>query len=230
MPTLHHYPLLAGSRFVRLVLAEYGEEAILVEELPWERDEALLKLNPSGELPVFVDDDGGVAAGAPVIGEYLAETRGVRVGEQTLMPKLPADRAEVRRLVAWFLTKMEAEVTGYLLSEKVYKRRMGEANGGGSPDSAAIRAARANIKYHLRYVGYLASRRSCLAGKDLTFADLAAAAELSVLDYLGEVPWDEDVMAKTWYARLKSRPSFRAILSDQVRGIAAASHYADLDF
>ena len=90
MPTLHHYPLLAGSRFVRLVLAEYGEEVVLVEEVPWERDEALLKLNPSGELPVFIDDDGAVVAGAAVIAEYLAETRGARVGEQTLMPKLPA--------------------------------------------------------------------------------------------------------------------------------------------
>ena len=37
MPTLHHYPLLAGSRFVRLILAEYGEEAILSEMVPWER-------------------------------------------------------------------------------------------------------------------------------------------------------------------------------------------------
>jgi len=230
MPTLHHYPLLAGSRFVRLILAEYGEEVILVDEAPWERGEALLKLNPSGELPIFVDDDGSTAAGASVIAEYLAETRGARVGEATLMPAGPAERAEVRRLMAWFLGKMDAEVTGYLLTEKVYKRRMTVAEGGGPPDAAAIRAARGNIKYHLRYVGYLAARRNFLAGRDLTFADLAAAAELSTVDYLGEVPWEEDAMAKAWYARVKSRPSFRALLSDQVRGMPAATHYADLDF
>jgi glutathione S-transferase len=230
MPTLHHFPLLAGSRFVRLILAEYGEEAILVEETPWERSEALLKLNPSGELPVFVDDDGTAVAGAQVIAEYLSETRGVRVGEATLMPKTPAERAETRRLLGWFLGKMDAEVTAYLLTEKVYKRRMSAADGSASPDPAAIRAARANIKYHLRYVGWLASRRNCLAGRELTFADLAAAAELSTVDYLGEVPWDTDAMAKTWYARVKSRPSFRALLSDQVRGMPASTHYADLDF
>ena len=230
MPTLHHYPLLAGSRFVRLILAEYGEEAILVEESPWERGPELLKLNPSGELPIFVDDGGAVIAGAPVIAEYLAETRGVRVGEPGLMPAAPAERAEVRRLMAWFLAKMDSEVTGYLLTEKVYKRRMAVAEGGGPPDAAAIRAARANIKYHLRYIGYLAARRNCLAGREMSFADLAAAAELSTVDYLGEVPWDEDTMAKTWYARVKSRPSFRALLADQVRGMPAATHYADLDF
>jgi len=230
MPTLYHYPLSPGSRFVRLVLAEYGEGVEFIEMNPWERNDELLKLNPAGLLPVFIDHDGAVIAGAAVIGEYLAETRGARVGEQILMPQMPAERAEVRRLLDWFLGKMDAEVTGYLLNEKVYKRRMSVAEGGGPPDAAAIRAARANIKYHLRYIGYLAARRSCLAGRNLSFADIAAAAEISVVDYLGEVPWDEDQTAKTWYARLKSRPSFREILSDIVRGMPPAAHYADLDF
>jgi glutathione S-transferase len=230
MPTLYHYPLSAGSRLVRLVLAEYEEGVEFVEAAPWARNEEVLKLNPAGSVPVLVDHDGVVVAGATVIAEYLAETRGARVGEQILMPQVPAERAEVRRLMDWFMGKMDAEVTGYLLSEKVYKRRMSPAEGGGSPDAAAIRAARGNIKYHLRYIGYLAARRNCLAGRNLSFADLAAAAELSVADYLGEVPWEEDPQAKVWYARLKSRPSFREILADLVRGMPAATHYADLDF
>jgi len=230
MPVLHHYPLSAASRFVRLVLSEYGEEATLIDETPWERGEALLQLNPAGTLPVMTDDDGAIVVGAPVIGEYLVETRGARLGEDALLPTTPGGRAEARRLVDWFLGKMEAEVTSYLLTEKVYKRRMPMSQGGGPPDTAAIRAARANMRYHLGYVGYLAARRNCLAGDRLTFADLAAAAALSTADYLGEVPWDEDATAKSWYARVKSRPSFRAILSDVVRGIPAAPHYADLDF
>lgn len=227
MPTLFHYPLSAGSRFVRLVLAEYEEGVTLAETPPWERDDTLLKLNPAGTVPVFVDDDGAAVSGAATIAEYLAETRGVRLGEKLLMPQMPAERAEVRRLMEWFLGKMDAEVLGYLVTEKVYKRRMTE---GSAPDAAAIRAGRANIKYHLRYIGYLAARRSCLAGRDLSFADLAAAAAVSVVDYLGEVPWDEDQTAKTWYARMKSRPSFREVLADIVRGAPPASHYADLDF
>jgi glutathione S-transferase len=230
MPTLYHYPLSAGSRLVRLVLAEYEEGVEFVETPPWERGEELLTLNPAGTVPVFVDHDGVVVSGAGVIAEYLAETRGARVGEQVLMPQMPAERAEVRRLMDWFLGKMDAEVTAYLLTEKVYKRRMSVAEGGGPPDAAAIRAARGNIKYHLRYIGYLTARRNCLAGRDLTFADLAAAAELSVVDYLGEVPWQEDAQAKGWYARVKSRPSFRDIRADLVRGMPAATHYADLDF
>lgn len=94
----------------------------------------------------------------------------------------------------------------------------------------AIRAARTNVRYHLQYVGYLIGQRRWLAGNDLTYADLAAAAHLSCVDYLGDVPWDEDEMAKDWYARVKSRPSFRALLADRAPGMPPAAHYADLDF
>jgi glutathione S-transferase len=225
MPVLHHHPLSAGSRYVRLILGEYGDSVTLVEEAPWERSEKFLALNPAGTLPVLVDDDETVVSGAQVVAEYLLETRGARYGENPLMPAAPRERAEVRRLIAWFLDKLEGEVTGYLVNEKVFKR-----NGGGAPDAAAIRAGRTNIRYHLRYIGYLTARRNCLAGRDLSFADLAAAAGLSCVDYLGEVPWEEDQTAKAWYARLKSRPSFRPLLADMVRGNPPSTHYADLDF
>ena len=230
MPILHHYPLSAGSRYVRLILAEYEEAVTFVEELPWERREEFLAMNPAGTLPILIDETDGPIVGATVIAEYLQETRGSRLGENALMPPLAPERAEVRRLIAWFLDKLESEVTSYLVSEKIIKRQAPAGSGGGPPDPAAIRAARANIRYHMRYIGYLASRRNCLAGRDLSFADLAAAAELSCIDYLGEVPWEEDVTAKSWYARMKSRPSFRPLLTDLIRGNPASTHYADLDF
>jgi len=229
MPILYHHPLAAGSRYVRLVLAEFGESVEFVERHPLERDEEFLILNPAGTLPVLVDDEDGPVCGAAPIAEYLCETRGHRLGEATLMPKTPRERAEVRRLVSWFVDKFDSEVTEYLVTEKVLKRTAPRGNGG-SPDAAAIRAARNNIRYHLRYVGYLVARRNCLAGRSISLADLAAAAHLSSIDYLGEVPWEEDMMAKQWYARVKSRPSFRQLLADTIRGNPPATHYADLDF
>jgi len=51
-----------------------------------------------------------------------------------------------------------------------------------------------------------------------------------VLDYLGEVHWGDYPAAKEWYTRMKSRPSFRPLLADRVRGLPPASHYPDLDF
>ena len=53
---------------------------------------------------------------------------------------------------------------------------------------------------------------------------------MSVLDYLGEIDWSDAPTAKEWYQRLKSRPSFRPLLSERVRGVTPVPHYADLDF
>jgi glutathione S-transferase len=64
----------------------------------------------------------------------------------------------------------------------------------------------------------------------LTFADLAAAAQLSVVDYLGDVPWQDNAPAKAWYVRVKSRPSFRSLLRDIVPGLLPPAAYSDLDF
>jgi glutathione S-transferase len=93
-----------------------------------------------------------------------------------------------------------------------------------------LRAARNNIRYHMAYIGWLARSRDWLAGEQLTYADLAAAAHLSAVDYLGDVPWSEDEAAKGWYVRVKSRPSFRPILAETLAGIPPSPTYADLDF
>ena len=227
MPILHHYPFCPNSRFVRIVLAEIGLEPELREERPWERRTEYLGINPAGSTPTLVDGD-VVAPGAAVIAEYLDETRGRALNGRRLLPEAPSARVEVRRLLDWFLGKFEEEVTGHLVTEKIWKRFMGPQ--GGPPDMHAIRAARANLRYHLKYIGYLIAGRNWLAGDDLTYADLAAAAHLSCADYLGDVPWDEDETAKSWYARVKSRPALRAVLADRVPGMAPAAHYADLDF
>jgi len=165
-------------------------------------------------------------AGARALTEAWIERVPARGG----LPADPVERAEARRLVSWFLDKMGAEVTDYLVTEKVYKRRMPTEEGGGPPDPAAIRAARSNIRYHLRYIGYMTARHNGLAGRELTFADLAAGAALSVVDYMGEVPWEENAGAKAWYARIKSRPSFRPLLADRLPGVRPVDHYDDLDF
>lgn len=230
MATLHHSPFCPNSRFIRLALAEMGMEPALVEERPWERREEFLRLNPAGTTPVLVEQSGLAIPGAAIIAEYLDETRGLGLSGRRLLPDTTGARVEVRRLLHWFLVKFDAEVTEYLVTEKIYKRFMKSDDGGGPPDMGAIRAGRTNVRYHLKYIGYLIGHRRWIAGDELTYADLAAAAHLSCVDYLGDVPWEEDEMAKDWYARMKSRPSFRAILADRVPGMGPAAHYADLDF
>jgi glutathione S-transferase len=230
MTLLHHHPFCPHSRFVRLVLGEMGVEVEFFEEKPWERRIAFLEMNPAGTIPVLVEEDGLVVPSASAIAEYLDEAHDFPPGSRRLLPRDVAGRVEVRRLLEWFLVKFHEEVTGYLATEKIYKRFMPLDVGGGPPDMHAIRAARSNVRYHLKYIGYLIATRKWLAGDELTYADLAAAAHLSVVDYLGDVPWDEDETARDWYARVKSRPAFRALLSDRVPGMPASAHYANLDF
>lgn len=230
MAKLYHHPLDPQSRYVRLAFAEYGLDPELEEERSFERRHAFLVLNPAGTTPVYCEDDGVVVPGSGPIAEYLHETRGSMLGDRQLLPPDPGQRVEVRRLVDWFNVKFFNEVSNWLVTEKVYKRFMPSELGGGAPDMELVRAARANIRHHLRYIGYLTERRNWLAGGDLSYADLAAAAHLSSVDFLGDVPWSEDETAKHWYARVKSRPAFRGLLADRVPGITPADAYADLDF
>jgi len=230
MLTLFHHPFCPHSRFVRLVLEELGLASRLVEERFWDRREEFLVLNPAGTTPVLVEEGMPPVPGAAIIAEYLDETRGAKLAQPRLMPRDVGPRVEVRRLMSWFNDKFFAEVSGALVMERVYKRFIPADNGGGPPDTETMRAARSNIKYHLSYIGWLIRKRDWLAGDSLTYADFAAAAHLSAVDYLGDVPWDEDETAKAWYARIKSRPSFRTLLNDTLAGVPPSPSYANLDF
>lgn len=230
MPVLYHHTMSSASRFIRLVLGEYGLPVELKEEQPWEMRKDFIKLNPAGTLPVLVDDNMRVLCGASVIAEFLDETSGILKRDKRLLAEDPFQRAEIRRLVEWFLVKMEADVTKPLVRERIFKLQMPPTLGGGAPDSKILRMARGNIREHLKYISWLAGSRSYLAGSRLSYADLAAAAALSELDYLGEITWAEAPQARDWYQRIKSRPSFRPLLTERVRGVTPVSHYADLDF
>ncbi len=230
MPTLFHQTLCPHSRYVRLILAEYDIQTRLIEERFWERREEFMLLNPAGEVPVLVQDGQPAVPGATIIAEYIEETLPPEHAGDRLLPAAAGERVEVRRLSNWFNDKFHAEVSGPLVNERVFKRHMTADQGGGPPDTETLRTARHNIRYHLAYIGWLVRTRDWLAGDQLSLADLAAAAHLSAADYLGDVPWNADEAAKNWYARVKSRPSFRTILADTLAGLPAAESYANLDF
>jgi len=230
MLTLFHHPICPQSRFVRLVLEEYGLPVRLVEEHVWERREEFLTLNPAGTTPVLVEEGAPPVPGATGIAEYIDETRGGVFEQNRLLPQELGARVEVRRLMSWFNEKFAEEVSNAVVMERVYKRYIPSGNGGGSPDTETLRAAKSNIRYHLAYIGWLIRGRDWLAGDSLTYADLTAAAHLSAVDYLGDVPWDEDETARNWYARIKSRPSFRLLLGETLAGVAPSPSYANLDF
>lgn len=221
MLILYHLWMSPECRKVRIVLHEKRIAFQLCAENTQERRPGFLALNPAGEVPVLVESGGTAISGSAAITEFLDEV----YPNPALMGGQAMARAEARRLVHWFDVKFNSEVTNHLVGQKLTKRYLGQRPGG-----AAVRAGHANIHHHLDYIGYLTERRRWLAGDEFSLADIAAAAHISVVDYLGDVPWREHAEAKDWYARIKSRPSFQSILEDRIPGTPPQKQYANLDF
>jgi glutathione S-transferase len=221
MYRLYHFPLSPFCRKVRLTLAEKKQEVELIEERYWEPSTDFLRRNPAGKVPILKIDS-KVLTESQAICEYIEDI----LPTPSLMPRDPDGRFEVRRICSWFDDKFHEEVTSKLLYERVNKKVMKL----GYPDSKAVKSGSSRIKYHLDYMSWLLDQRRWLAGDVMTLADFTAAAHLSCLDYISDVDWNRSANVKDWYAKIKSRPSFRPLLADQVSGFPPPSHYADLDF
>jgi glutathione S-transferase len=83
---------------------------------------------------------------------------------------------------------------------------------------------------HLDYIDFLLDHRKWIAGSTISLADLAAAAQISVADYLGGIDWAGHALTKAWYSAFKSRRSFRPLLAERISGIEPPSYYENPDF
>ena len=220
---LHQFTLCPFSRKVRLLLNEKDIGYELVAEAPWEQRDEFLDMNPAGQTPVMVEGERGVVLiDSMAICEYLEETV-----ERVAMINGPATgRAEIRRLVAWFDHHFYRDVTAPLLQERMEKRMIRRT----SPDAKVLREAMKAAIRHLDYVDWLLDHRHWMAGSTISLADLAAAAQISIADYLGGIDWQGHEQTARWYRGFKSRRSVRPILAERMRGVEPPSHYEDPDF
>lgn len=227
MVQLIHYSLCPHSRTARLLLAEYGIDTALAEEKPWEWRAPFLAVNPGGNLPVLLLDNAAICGIYPIT-EYLLENniRSEETKAPELLPDDPIARAETRRMIDWFHNKFYQEVWSYLSYERIENPFVHRK----APNAEAIRAAMANMHNHMAYLSRLLEERYWIGGDYISVADIAAAAHLSCLDFISEITWERSPIVKNWYARVKSRPSFRPLLHDSVPSIVPPPHYTNLDF
>jgi glutathione S-transferase len=217
---VHCFPLCPFSRKVRLALAEKGVPFELVRAIPWDAGDAFYALNPTGRTPVLHDQAKRITlSDSRAICEYLEETE----DKAPLILGTAAGRAEIRRLVALFDEQFFAEVTLPLLNERMKKRLFLRT----SPDSKVLREAMRLAHEHLDYIDWLVDTRRWLAGAQLSLADFAAAAQISVADYLGGIDWAGHNQARGWYRVMKSRPSFRPLLTEKMEGLPPPTGYSD---
>jgi len=230
MRTLYHFPLHPPSRMARIALSE--KKLKVREEIidPWVPEEGFLALTAEGAPPVLIDltTHGTLTiSGARAITEYANDGS----KRHPLLSEEPFERAEARRLCAWFDGRFTEEVDAYILSEKIERSMLAQTDPNvGPPDTEILREGRAHLEQHLTYLTSLLEKRDWLAGRRYSLGDIAAAAHLSCLDFLGEVSWRDWPLLKDWYQKIKSRPSMRTILGDRVPGLRAPRHYTDLDF
>ena len=221
---LFHFPFDTGSRAARLALGEARIEWTEVLVRPWEDDCPVGDLNPSG-MPPVLQVEGRPSLTLCEAGAILGWIEDAQKGP-LLMPADAAERAEVRRLTAWFDRRFTDEVNAVLLHERMEKPLLRL----GPPEARMLREGREALKHHLAVFEGLLARRDWFAGRRLSQADIVAAAHLSILDYFGEIAWANWPGLKTWYMKIKSRPCFRPLLADRFQGVAPAACYADLDF
>lgn len=214
MRRLIHLMLSPSCRLARLMV---GEKRVACDPA--------LSDDPRQTMPVLVDMDGSRAVGVWAILDYLESN----FPDHPLAPADDAARREALRWLDWAMGPFHEAVTQRIVYEKAAPKYTG-AGFSRAPDMNVIRAGRSELKEALAAIGRAAEQNGNLACRETTLGDLGVAAHLSALDYFGEVPWQDFPAAQEWYVRMKSRPSFRSVLTDRVPGQPPVSHYAELDF
>jgi len=212
------------ARTVRLALGEKAMAFEAISSPPWQpnRDVQMLAPGASGVALVHRANEARyTAVGVNAICEYLEESD----QQVRLLPRLAEDRAEARRI--WRQSEdMFRDACDTLLRERIAIAR----SRAHSPDSGALRSGAHALRGALTFFNHLAEMRPFLAGRSLSLADLSVAAHLSCFDYFDDVPWDTAPDLRAWYSRMKSRPTFRSLLTDTLDGTRPATHYSNLDF
>lgn len=187
----------------------------------WLRRDEFIRQSPLGIMPVMNISDQAIA-GINVIIEYLVDN----YDNFNFFASGNIERAKIREILQWFNEKFYRDVTKIILDEKMIKLLMKA----GAPNSSMLKAAKYNQAKHLSLLENILKDKDFLVTENITVADFAASAHISVLDYFGEIAWNLYPNIKNWYLLIKSRPAFRGILQDTLAGLPPSKYYHLLDY
>jgi glutathione S-transferase len=194
-----------NPQIVRTYMAERGitlpkEEVDLMAGA--NRQPPYLDINPAGQLPALVLDDGSVVTEVTAICEYLEETQ----PGPSMLGATPEARAQVRRWTRWAdLNVCEPLGNGFRFSEglPVFKDRMRCL-----PEAADGLKACAQDK--LSWLDGQLSDRDYLAGSEFSLADIVLSAWMAFGEQVGQPVNRSLPHVGAWFDRCMARPSARA--------------------
>ena len=161
-----------------------------------------LKVNPAGQLPALLLDDGSLLTEITVICEYLDETQ----PGPSIMGATPEDRAQIRSWTRWAdLNVCEPLTNGFRYSEglPMFESRMRcipEASDG----------LKACVQDKLIWLDGQLGDRPFLAGPEFSLADILLSTFLTFGEQVGQPLNRELKTVSAWYDRCVSRESAKA--------------------
>lgn len=186
---------------VRKVLWTAGELGLAYEREDWgmpikdPKVPEFLALNPNGQVPVLVEDDGSVLWESNAIMAYLTQ----KTGDETLFPTDLSGRGQVLQWLFWQATELNPP-WGYAVNALI-------RNTPGYDDPAKIADSMQRWTTVMAILeGHLNGGCQFVAGDGFTIADIAIA--LSIHRWM-MIPHDKarfDAIA-AYYERLKARPA-----------------------
>ena len=160
-------------------------------------------VNPAGQTPALVLDDGTVIAEITVICEYLEE----RHPTPALIGATPEERAETRMWTRRIdLSICEPLANGFRAAEgrRIFENRMKLVGAEGAAELKAIARDR------LLWLDGQMQGRDFICGDRFSLADVLLFAFLAFGAQVGQPIPDEATWVKAWFARVQARPSAAA--------------------
>lgn len=217
------------SRKVRFFLEESGIKYESREVKYWLREQYFVKMNQASETPVLKNLQTQEAiCDSFLICSYLDEfeNKDKESDYYDFLGNTMTEKYEIQRLHMWFDKKFYNEVSKHIIEEIFVNFLQGSK----STNTDRINTAIINLEKHIKYMEYLLTTRKWLACEKFTIADMAAATQISIVDYLSYVDWNRYAKLKSWYMIIKSKIGFRNILFEKIAGFKPPKHYSKLDF
>lgn len=196
-----------NPHMVRMFAAEKGLtlETVEVDLMGGENRRAPYSetVNPAGQTPALVLDDGTVIAEITVICEYLEE----RHPSPALIGATPEERAETRMWTRRIdLNVCEPMGNGFRAAEgrRMFESRMKLVGAEGAAELKAIARDR------LLWLDGQMQGREFICGDRFSLADVLLFAFLVFGAQVGQPIPDEAGWVKAWFARVQARPSAAA--------------------